>query len=382
MVLSRIIGQLENTSVRNCIFIAFAAVAASLLNFIISIEIGLAVLLSISGYLFFSVILNSKTFHLITLLVGGILITSILLFLGKSFGLMIKVFAAGGNNWVVIPSPSIVLFIVSFLITNFIFCVGIIKKNIYFLTCALLIFNMIMLAGAFGRCDPGHIFWYGLSSLIVTWMLMAFTNSKYFTVYTITFVSIFVIGMNLSGLYLYRTELSTLVTRYFIRNGKENSLKEFAGRVHYDTTKITRFAEIVNDSIDVTELRKYKKIALPFDVDKDIYLFLLKKHIYWPEYYTGYFLNVFTPDQINTKLRGLQDRNHKYMVIPENVLNFTYKSDIISERKIISRLFLFPYRYNKERDSQRMYAPVYAYIHNNYRPLKAVKKGFLLVERI
>src|SRR5215210_3459989 len=52
IVLSRIIGQLEKASVRNCIFIAFAAVAASLLNFILSIEVGLAVLLSISGYLF------------------------------------------------------------------------------------------------------------------------------------------------------------------------------------------------------------------------------------------------------------------------------------------------------------------------------------------
>ncbi|HKG67846.1 MAG TPA: hypothetical protein VKA92_03185, partial [Segetibacter sp.] len=207
-------------------------------------------------------------------------------------------------------------------------------------------------------------------------------NSKYFTVYTIAFVSIFVIGMNLSGLYLYKTELSTLVARYFIRNGKVNSLKKIAGHVHYDTTKITRYAETVTDSIDVTELSKYKKIALPFDVDKDIYLLLLKKHIYWPEYYTGYFLNVFTPAQINTKLRDLQDRNHKYMVIPENVLNFSFNSDITSEKKFISRLFLFPYYYTKVRDSQKMYAPVYAYIHNNYRPVKAIKKGFLLVERI
>ncbi len=380
--LSRIIKKLENASLKNCIFIALAAVAVSLLNFIISIEVGLAVLLSILGYLFFSIVLNKKTFHIITLLVCGILIALILLFPGRSFGLMIKVFAAGGNNWVVIPSPSIVLFIVSFLMTNFIFCAFIIEKKVCFLTCALLIFNIIMLAGAFGRCDPGHIFWYGLSSLIVIWMFMAFVNSKYFKIYTIAFISIFVIGMNLSGIYVYRTELTTLVARYFIRNGEVRSLKEFAENVHYDTTKIDRIAAAINDSINFKELNKYRRIALPFDVDSDIYLFLLKRHTFWPEYYTGYFLNIFASEQINTKLKGLQDSNHKYMVIPENVLNFSFNNDIIDEKQFISRLFLYPYDYTKERDSQKMYAPIYAYIHNNYKPLKYVKKGFLLVERI
>lgn len=381
-LLGEIIRKLESASLKNCILIALAAVAVSLLNFIISIEVGIAVLLSILGYLFFSVVLNKKTFHLITLLVCGVLITLILLLLGKSSALIIKVFAAGGNNWVVIPAPSIVLFIVSFLITNFIFCSWIIKKNISFLTCALLIFNMIMLAGAFGRCDPGHIFWYGLSSLITAWVITALISNKYFTMYSIAFISIFLIGMNASGLYLYKSELSTLVARYLIHNGKANSLREFAQTIHYDTTIINRYAEAVTDRVDYKELSKYQKIALPFDVDKDIYLFLLKSHIYSPEYYTGYFLNTFTPDQINTKLKGLKDNNHKYMVIPENVLNFSYSSDIIGERKFISRLFLFPYHYTKVRDSQRLYEPVYAYIHNNYKPVKTIKKGFILVERI
>ncbi len=382
IVLSRIIGKLENGSVKNCIFIALAAVAASLLNFIISIEVGLAVLLSILGYLFFSLILNKKIFHLITLVVCGILITSILLFLGSNFGLIIKVFASGGNNWVVIPSPSIVLFLVSFLIVNFIFCASIIKKNISFLTFTLLIFNIIMLAGALGRCDPGHIFWYGISSFIVMWMLMAFINNKYFKIYTGAFILIFVIGMNFFGMYLFKTEISTMVARYFIHSGKVSSLKKFAEHIHFDTLKIDKYAAEIDDRIDFEELNKYPKIALPFETDKDVYLFLLKRHLFWPEYYTGYFLNVFTNDQIATKLRSLQDSNHKYMVIPDYTLNYKYYSDIISERKFISALFLFPYNYSKKRDSKKMYAPVYAYIHNNYRPVKYIKKGLLLVERI
>lgn len=380
--LNKIIARLENGSVGNCIYIALAAVAASLLNFSISIEVGLAVMLSIAGYLFFSAVFYKKTYHIITLFASAVLLTSIVLSLGKPHSLIIKAFAAGGNNWVVIPSPAIVLFLVSFLIVNFIFCISIVKKNIYFLTCALLIFNIVMLAGAFGRCDPGHIFWYGLGSFIVFWMLMAFVNSRYFKIYSIAFISIFVIGMNFSGLYLFRTEFSTLLLRHFIVEGRTNSLKEFAEQVHYDTTKINQFAETVNSNVDYKELSKYKKIALPFDVDRDIYLFLLKNRIFSPEYYTGYFLNVFTPEQINAKLEALRDPNHKYMVIPENVLNFSYTSDIISEKKFISWLFLFPYNYSKVRDSKRMYAPVYTYIHNNYRLLKYIKKGFVLVERI
>ncbi len=61
--------------------------------------------------------------------------------------------------------------------------------------------------------------------------------------------------MNFSGLYLYKTELTTLVARSFIQNGKVNSLKEFAGRVHYDTTKITRYSETVTDNVDVNRIK-------------------------------------------------------------------------------------------------------------------------------
>lgn len=381
-VLRGIIRNLENASLKNCILIALAAVAASLLNFIISIEVGIALLLSVLSYLFFSIVLNKKTYHLITLLVCAICITSISLLVGKSFGLVIKVFAAGGNNWVVIPSPSIVLFIVSFLVVNFIFCGWLLKKNVSFVACALLIFNIIMLAGAFGRCDPGHIFWYGLSSLMTMWILLAFIRSKYFKIYTIAFILIFVIGMNLSGIYLFKSQFTTLIAKYLILNGKVNTLKQFAENIHYDTTIINRYAEAVADSPNFKELDKYKKIALPFDVDKEIYLYLLKNHRFSPEYYTGYFSNVFTTEQINTKLRALQDSNHKYMVIPDYILNFSFSNDINSERRFISILFLYPHYYSKKRDTQKMYAPIYTYIHNNYRLLKTIKKGFILVERI
>lgn len=380
--LSPVIQRLELPSVKNCILIAFAVVLASLVNFLISIEVGLAVLLAATGYLFFSVVLNKKIYHIITLFVCSISIALILLFLGKSSGLIIKVFAAGGNNWVVVPAPSIVLFIGSFLITNFIFCAWIIKKEISFLSCALLIFNMIMLAGAFGRCDPGHIFWYGLSSLITAWVFLSYIKTGYFKVYSVAFIAIFLVGMNFSGLYLYKSELSTLVARFLIHNGKSNSLKDIAKAIHYDTAIINRYTEAVTDKIDYKELSKYRKIALPFDVDKDIYLFLLKNNIYSPEYYTGYFLNTFTPSQISSKLMSLRDSSHTYMVIPDFVLNYKYSSDVNSEQRFISRLFLFPYHYTKKRESQKMYAPIYAYIHDNYKAIKPVKKGFLLVGRI
>lgn len=382
LALKEIVGKLENGSLKNCFFFAIATVTISVLNFLTSMEVGIAVLLSIAGYLFFSVVINKKTYHIVTLLAAAILITALILLMGKSFGITITAFAAGGNNWVVIPSPSIVLFLISFLVVNFIFCTWLLTKNVSFLTCTLLIFNIIMLVGAFGRCDPGHIYWYGLSSLITMWMLTAYTNTRNFKIYTIAFILIFGIGMFASGLFLYKTELSTLVARYFISKGKVKSLDEFAEHVHYDTAIINRYADRLNEKIDFEGISKYNKIALPFDVDPAIYLYLLKNNIYAPEYYTGYFSNTFTPYQINAKLKALQDSNHKYMIVPEAVYNFNYTSDIAAEKRFISISFLYPYNYTKKRDSQKMYAPVYTYIHDKFRPLEVVKNGFLLVERI
>ena len=133
---------------------------------------------------------------------------------------------------------------------------------------------------------------------------------------------------------------------------------------------------------DTTFMATYPKIALPFDVDPEIYLYVLHHGNYAPEFYTD-LLNVGTEAQLRHKLNELMDDQHEFMVIPEKYLTLgrLYSKTNKEERKFISTLFFFPFRYNKINDSRILQEPIYRYIINNYDSIGVVKKGYVLVKR-
>ena len=133
---------------------------------------------------------------------------------------------------------------------------------------------------------------------------------------------------------------------------------------------------------DTAAMAKYAKIALPFYVDPEIYLYLLNHGNYAPEFYTD-LLNVGTESQLQRKLNELKDDQHGYMVIPEKYLTLErlYSQTDQQERKFISMLFFFPFHYHKVNDSRKLEEPIYRYIIDNYEPIEVVKKGYVLVKR-
>jgi len=133
---------------------------------------------------------------------------------------------------------------------------------------------------------------------------------------------------------------------------------------------------------DTAAMARYSKIALPFYVDPEIYLFLLHHGNYAPEFYSD-LLNVGTESQLEHKLNNLMDDQHEYMIIPEKYLTLSrlYSKTNKEERKFISTLFFFPFRYNKVNDSRILQEPIYRYIINHYDTISVVKKGYILVKR-
>ena len=370
-------------SVVKAIYLALLATILILVIFLISIEMGFAVFLSILAYLGFSVYFK-KRLHLITV-ISFIILLVVLAYLasGMDLFLTMKSFTSGAMNWVVIPSPSICFYIFSFLFTNFILTIKIYEQKNEALIC-LLVFNLLMVAPAFGRCDPPHVLYNGLSVFLFPWLLLAYLDGKYFKRFTVFFFLIFVVAMNISSLLTYKESMGIVVMKKFKDNPKiVRVVTRTAMFLDKNMAKkIDGFMQKEQMRADTGLLEKYDQIALPFYVDKDIYLYLFNKGSYSPEFYTD-LLNVGTEKQVYEKLKVLQDQHHRYMVVPERYfdLNRLYSKSEKEEKRFISLLFAFPYVYKKVDESRDMLEPIYRYIIANYDQIAIVKQGYILVRR-
>jgi len=383
-IFNRIIHAHINKSIVNQFILSVGIVIISLFNFIISPEIGIAIFIALESYLCFLIIFN-KQFYLICTLAGNLVLILVLSgLLNSNQILILKSFASGGNNWVVIPSLSILLYLVSFFTINIILSVEAFSKKFPFIPFALVVFNCIMLCGAFGRCDPAHIFYNGLGTLIVMWAFLSYIQSRYLKLFNIVFIFTFTIAVNAIGLDLMKNQYVNLIINYAYNHNGFGMLKK-TGKSFHILNFVNKFIyyNIPRVYIDFNLLKKYKIIAVPFDTDKNLYIFLLNNNLYQPEYYTGPFLNVYTPNQINTKLNTLQDSNHKYMIISKYILSHKRSDNFVhnQDRKFISLLFCYPYRYNQVKFSKDMYEPVFRYIQANYRVVTKVINDEVLVER-
>ncbi len=366
--------------------IYFALIAAALTVFIfsISIEMGFSFFVSVLGYLAFSVYRKKSSSYFFTICFILILLAAFyFIFGGQSVFLTMKSFSSGTMNWVVIPSLSICLYIISLTLIIFLFSAKLFEGKKNALAC-FIVFNLLMIAPAFGRCDPGHILNNGLITFISAWALVAYLNKKYFTIYSALFFIVFVFAMNFSSLLSYKENLGIAIIKKFKDNPSAVKIitriassldKEEAGQ-------IDDFMQKEQSVTDTLALDQYPRVALPFYVDKDIYLYLLKKGTYAPGFYTD-LLNVGTEQQINEKLSILKNEDHIYMVIPEKYFDQAriYSISEKEEKEYISWLFLYPFTYQKITDSRNMLEPIYKYIIDNYDQVKVVKKGYILVKR-
>ncbi|HMH32158.1 MAG TPA: hypothetical protein VK543_03960 [Puia sp.] len=365
------------------LYLALLATLLILINFLISVEMGFAVFLSILAYLAFAICFKERL-YLVTIIFILILLAGLVYLAGGlDFFLVMKSFTSGAMNWVIIPSPSICFYIVSFLFTNFILSIKLYEQKNASLIC-LLVFNLLMVSPAFGRCDPPHVLYNGLSVFLFPWLLLAYSNGKYFKRFTVLFFLIFVVVMNISNLLTYKESMGIVVMKKFRDNPKiVRFVTRTAMLLDKDMAKkINGFMQKEQMRADTGLLERYDRIALPFYVDKDIYLYLFNKGSYSPEFYTD-LLNVGTEKQVYEKLKILQDQNHRYMIVPERYfdLNRLYSKSEKEEKQFISLLFAFPYSYHKVNESRDMLEPIYRYIIENYDQIAIVKKGYILVKR-
>ncbi len=359
--------------------VGIAAITVVIFNFLISIEIGIALLIALASYFYISFLLNRNILNLLIALIYTSVFVILFFLFNNNFILILKVFASGGNNFPIIPAASVLFFILSYLIINIIFSASVFTGKVSFVVCSLVVFNIVILPGAFGRCDPGHLFWYGLNTFICLWMYLSYTNNRVSKIYSWTFILIFTIGANLSMLFLYKGNIGISILKFVASHEVvRHNLKKIA----FYNKRIDNYVARYEAIKDFKTIDKYKCIAIPFDVDEDLYLHILRNKSYSSEYYSGLFLNVYTPEQIEAKLNNLKDLKHEYMIIPSLIFDYRADHQTSNDNAFMSILFFFPFNYTKEEYSQEMYQPIYSYIKRHYILIQKLDRGYYFVKRV
>jgi hypothetical protein len=190
--------------------------------------------------------------------------------------------------------------------------------------------------------------------------------------------------MNFSGLVSYKESIGMAIANRFGKNPRVvKGIERLANWLDKrEGEKIDSYIEKREGNVDTGLLAPYPHIALPFYVDKDIYLYLLHAGKYVPEFYTD-LLNVGTQSQIEDKLRTMRNPDHRVMILQEKyfALQRLYSQSDPDERKYISLLFLCPFPYSKWSDSRTLIDPIYRFILSSYRAVGRVKGGYVLAVR-
>ena len=173
--------------------------------FIFLIVINISVELSITSMfsiIIFNLYLNKyskKAF--VTSLILIILVLGIFIYsesLGSKFKTLL-IFSQGGNNFPWYLSPSILGFFV-FIFTSIVIVALSRSKNYHLM---VLIYSILNLPGALGRCDIGHIYFYGIGFFIINLSSLEYLYSSYLRKYIlVSYISLYVVFLSGGIMYL------------------------------------------------------------------------------------------------------------------------------------------------------------------------------------
>jgi hypothetical protein len=365
----------------------------TILNFLISTEIGTVFFIATSIYLFLT-LLSTRNRYLLLLILVYLITFSIFLGTQKNYFLALNNFSAGGNNFAIVPSPSILIYLISLLFISSLFSARYLRYRKDLLLFVLTILNISMMPGALGRCDPIHVFWYGIGVFVVTMAYLAklsLPKLRLFKIYGVSFILVFGLGMTFSGVYLWKEDLSRIFVKRIESSVSQERILKLATRsaellkMDKDNVRNRLEKHFQGRKVNVSELlSRYEKIATPLFIDADTYEYLIRNDKYVPEYYSG-LLNVFTVKQIAAKMSTLEDEAHKYILINEECLGLNHRQSIkneANERKMISWLFLYPFNLKKVRNTSELYLPLYDYITSNYEMICKIRNSVLLERKI
>ena len=324
----RIIHRQKVTGVL-CIAPAYALLLA------ISPEFALSFLVGMGLYLAWFVGLRSRIDWLVAVALAGIVTGTTWAAAELGVFKMMKEFSSGGFNFPIVPAPHILLFLLAIAI-----CAAYAGKSARTRESSgllvLILVSGVAIAGALGRCDPGHVFLDPMGITIVA-LLLGGTAPGWGRAYFFTVVCLFVaIPLVLSSAKLLSER------QYAAEWGVTAETADVDGM--FGSAPGTVFAAPMG--FGLSHFGTWHSAA----VDEG--------------YFMG-FQDVLTPPGVNAKIAELAGHPERPLLLPEH-WDGSCQTNLEVRRRLISTLFLYPYR-AAARHPESINTPFCEYVKEHYQ---------------
>ena len=269
--------------------------------------------------------------------------------------LSVFAFASGGSNFPIYPDlhnltlVGLSLFIIPALIAP---ALSNPSEKRAPLAAALGVAGGMLLPAAFGRSDPGHVYYNGLTPIILMFPAAAALGAAWFRRWALWYMAMFVVALQFSyWSYYYGNYMNAIGMHGFYRQNPEmvntwkaqwDQLKEKSPcgqKLHW--SKVQPFPE---------ELLKFSEkgpMLLTSGSEGNYWLarFLILQGMMPPDYFPAYSQGAATPEQIEKRMT--QSDSYEFLITPESVygplagpINLDAYSQGVSA--FLSKLLLFP----------------------------------------
>jgi hypothetical protein len=259
---------------------------------------------------------------------------------GKSYLLNFWAFSGGHYNFVLVPAPHIILYLIAFV---FIVPLGLARD---FRTrdpglatkMALWAAGSALIAAAFGRCDPGHVYWNGFGVFLLSFLILR-SYSKRLQGYWIAAVFVVFLVGNFSVFYFYKWDLIRAAYGATVRDlptKVSQTLFSFIDRHSHAGGAAVVLQDIKPVGAELDVLSGNSVIATPFEIDNVTKSALIRANRFQPNYFVE--LNTISNQQAEDKHIQLMEQ-HKWVLIPQE-LNLPAEGP-----EFESRVMFYPVRY-------------------------------------
>ena len=296
-----------------------------------------------------------------------------LLLLSSNYLATVFMFARGGANFPLVPSPFVLLFMI---LVFFTIPLGIheIRKSPLDsrspLLLVLCLHPLLAMPAALGRSDAGHILLNGLGVFILSFALMTCRSALPRRSFSLVMILIFGVAAQFSSFWLYEDYLRPVVDT-------------LSGRPHTQ--------EIRSDLVEDLRIKPMTRIATPLGSDRSTENALRNSGLYFPQYFPDSF-NIATEAQVSRQIADLEGVT--ILLIPIEYLQFRtpqeidglwltpgFRKQIETQKQLVmQKALLYPVDF---KIIHKPYLPdleLAKYILSHYRPLRA-SQGYALMVR-
>jgi hypothetical protein len=284
------------------------AAAASGFGALVSPEIGLVAALGLSA-IFFVHARESRPFAagIAAALLAPLAVAALF---SKAYLFGLLAFGSGGYNFPVLPTPHIVFYLITLLITVPLLVLRGFDRGEADapLSLGLAVGATILAAAALGRCDPGHVYWNGLVLFPIAAALLLRTTPRAGQIYLAVFALLFTIGGQVSFWNHYGERISVAFSERArmdaagfspFRNGDalwargRNASSPF---IH---------AKMPTPDAELRKLEPYRRVGTPIDDNETIDRFLKLTGKYIPERMPAPIIGILTEDALAKKIEDI-----------------------------------------------------------------------------